>query len=1155
MAAIPDGTSGWANVTGGSGSTSAQYSTPNLSLTTYYRAVATSGACTSANSTTAAVLASPTSVGGNIVGGATVCTGTNSTALTLSGHTGDIIKWQSSTNGGTTWIDIAHNAVAYNASNLSTNTQFRTEVKSGVCPSSYSNTAIITVSPLSIGGAVTDGNNQMCVNTSSGNMNVKNHVGSVLTWQKKLNTSTTWENIPNTAGIIVYNEQITMEGKWQYRTLVKSGACQETVSAIKEIDVAKQPQAGVITINPNQTKICAGNPVFAVLNDGSGGIGTPTSSKQYSLNGTTFLTYINGSAIPSINFQNNGGVIHFRNMYGTSGAGCQTSIRNDSIIINPLPQPGISIKEASSNLPNDGKICSGDKITLKAMNSNQKSPAPYSFKWNNNINTDTFSTDLFYNNGQTFNYMVTISDWNNCFNVSNVNSIDVFDNPVSVINYDSKGRIQLYEGQNFDLSGLDSQAGRSANSEIKKYEWFNFPSFLDLGQYNINSPELNDIKFSGIPSGGYEFQPQLLITNNYECSQLTTYEPIIFVRADSNCTIEIQDFKIDYCIDQFPLQLKSKIVVPTNGSILSKNWTASPGLNIEGFIGNNIAENNIKISLSSSGQYTFNLMFNGNLAQCGNTSVPFSLNVFDKPEIESIKSNVDTICQDLDNFLELDVFIKKQNFPHNKKLKISYQINGNSVLTFNTDYNQYPIKLPQIPKDALNEGLNTIKITNVEIAGITCNTLPNNTITIFKVLSCKCENLLIGEGFKPFENTIIKNEYCFGDTLRFKIPGIQFDQGQISSIEKPFVRIYLNGDNSIDSMTVDLNKEINNVIDSIFILNKNNYPVNKELYLTYKVAPNNTNSSCLVEKSGPNPVKFKIFHKPTPIIDSVGSIVCNNSNSIPILFSPDTLFSRLYTRQLDWNSITPGVSISNGYITVDKNNSNLSAIINLTQKNQYSTTFNCNNKVEFSFLINAVLTAPNLSTIARYPGHVYFLEDTTNNICVQWGLTNGTDFSNVTLLHNSTEPNVSSNGYAVFGSENLTQDLEALRKFLYADVWYRSGSGCDIQTAECITRNYYNASLPPKGAPRSTKETYKANIYPNPNSGLFTLVLEGDWADAFEVEWMDYTGRLIRRLSDIHKSQYKTEVPVDVSGVQPGLYLLRIKSQDGWTKLHKIVIH
>lgn len=54
-----NGSTGWTNVTGGSGETTATYTTPNLTALTYYRAVVTSGVCSSANSTTASVTVNP----------------------------------------------------------------------------------------------------------------------------------------------------------------------------------------------------------------------------------------------------------------------------------------------------------------------------------------------------------------------------------------------------------------------------------------------------------------------------------------------------------------------------------------------------------------------------------------------------------------------------------------------------------------------------------------------------------------------------------------------------------------------------------------------------------------------------------------------------------------------------------------------------------------------------------------------------------------------------------------------------------------------------------------------------------------------------------------------------------------------------------------
>jgi len=45
----------------------------------------------------------PESVGGTVGDDAVVCSDSNGGTLTLTGHTGDIIRWESSTDNGTTW--------------------------------------------------------------------------------------------------------------------------------------------------------------------------------------------------------------------------------------------------------------------------------------------------------------------------------------------------------------------------------------------------------------------------------------------------------------------------------------------------------------------------------------------------------------------------------------------------------------------------------------------------------------------------------------------------------------------------------------------------------------------------------------------------------------------------------------------------------------------------------------------------------------------------------------------------------------------------------------------------------------------------------------------------------------------------------------------
>jgi hypothetical protein len=90
------------------------------------------------------------SVGGSIAGSTTVCAGTNSGTLTLSGHTGSVVRWESSTdNFVSNIITIANTTTTYNFSGLNQTTKYRAVVKNGNCSEVYSAVATITVSTVS----------------------------------------------------------------------------------------------------------------------------------------------------------------------------------------------------------------------------------------------------------------------------------------------------------------------------------------------------------------------------------------------------------------------------------------------------------------------------------------------------------------------------------------------------------------------------------------------------------------------------------------------------------------------------------------------------------------------------------------------------------------------------------------------------------------------------------------------------------------------------------------------------------------------------------------------------------------------------------------------------------------------------------------------
>lgn len=95
---------------------------------------------------TVAVVVSPVTAGGTISGSTAVCSGVNSGTLILSGHTGNVIHWESSVSPFTVWTPISNTTATQDWDTLSQTTKFRAIVQSGSCPEAISGVATITIS-------------------------------------------------------------------------------------------------------------------------------------------------------------------------------------------------------------------------------------------------------------------------------------------------------------------------------------------------------------------------------------------------------------------------------------------------------------------------------------------------------------------------------------------------------------------------------------------------------------------------------------------------------------------------------------------------------------------------------------------------------------------------------------------------------------------------------------------------------------------------------------------------------------------------------------------------------------------------------------------------------------------------------------------------
>jgi len=215
----------------------------NLTQTTQFRALI--NGCTSVYSGIATIAVNSSTVGGTLIGNATVCSGSNSGILTLSGQAGTIIRWQRSINGGVSWTNINNTTTTLAYTNLTQTTRYR--VVMGGCATINSTVAIITVSPASVGGSVS-GTTTHCSTINSGTLTLSGHTGSVVRWEFSTNNGSTWNTIINTTTTQAY---INLTQTRRYRAVVKSGECAAINSSVAIITVNNSSNGG--TMNGSTT--------------------------------------------------------------------------------------------------------------------------------------------------------------------------------------------------------------------------------------------------------------------------------------------------------------------------------------------------------------------------------------------------------------------------------------------------------------------------------------------------------------------------------------------------------------------------------------------------------------------------------------------------------------------------------------------------------------------------------------------------------------------------------------------------------------------------------------------------------------------------------------------------------------------------------------
>lgn len=272
----------------------------------------------------------PSTLAGQVNSNNTVCSGTNSTLLTLSGERGSVLRWISTTDG-INWNNIANTTGSYTAQNLTATTTYRAIVQNGdVCKADTSQPAIIKVDPRSVGGTIQPANISMCLNeNTSHTLSLAGNTGAVVNWQSSFNNASWLNFVPvKTDSTYTFN---SLNTNTYYRVIVKSGVCPADTSAIATLNFINVPFPSAV-IDPAISNICYGK--TAALN------ATIQIGTSYSWSNAATLTGQGNGTIPSLPYTINATAHPLRTtdyVLSVLNAGCPNAL-NDTFHVIVAPR-------------------------------------------------------------------------------------------------------------------------------------------------------------------------------------------------------------------------------------------------------------------------------------------------------------------------------------------------------------------------------------------------------------------------------------------------------------------------------------------------------------------------------------------------------------------------------------------------------------------------------------------------------------------------------------------------------------------------------------------------------------------------------------------------------------------------------------------------
>jgi hypothetical protein len=442
----------WTNITNGGVYSNATTATLTLTgvtaaMNSYLYRCTVSGNCPSLNSNSASLTVNiAPNITAQPVSSSVICATQNTSFTVGAAGTAVTYQWQVSTDGGTTYSNLANGGVYSNVTTATMNITGATTamnnyryrcIAGGTCsPAATSNAAVLTVNT-AVSVTTSPANSLICENGSTSFAVTASGTTPAYQWQVSTNGGTTWANIANGgvyAGVTLNTLSLTgvtaAYNNYQYRCIVTGTApCGAVNSAAATVSINNAPAAFTIT---GGGAYCAGGTGVPVgLSNSVTGV-----SYQLQLNGVN-----NGAALAG-----NGGALNFGNKTTT---GTYTVIATNTTTSCAVQMPG-SVAVVTHPQPTVSLIVSpyqnvypGLTTTIAATAANGTAPYTYSwFRGNQSItnNGNTYSVNV-TNMGS---YRVVATDANGCTVQSQVTTIaDSANNKLFIYPSPNDGRFNV----------------------------------------------------------------------------------------------------------------------------------------------------------------------------------------------------------------------------------------------------------------------------------------------------------------------------------------------------------------------------------------------------------------------------------------------------------------------------------------------------------------------------------------------------------------------------------------------------------------------------------------------------------------------------------------------------------------------------------------